>query len=157
MMFSPQPDDLCMIMKFLSNSPVCHITANTFPQLPLPSCVTITANQHFAVNRWNNSYAGSQDSKAAAATAGKAAAAAAAAAAANPINPNSAAAASQKQQQQQHQQLDHDKKSSDPQGTFSVSFLFVLLCHVWFLGLIYSFLLIKTHPTLSSTPICDFN
>lgn len=23
-------------MKFLSNSPICHLTANTFPQLPLP-------------------------------------------------------------------------------------------------------------------------
>ncbi len=58
MMFSPQPDDVCMIMKFLSNSPICHITANTFPQLPLPSVVTITANQHFAVNRWNSNYSG---------------------------------------------------------------------------------------------------
>ena len=58
MMFSPVPDDLCMIMKFLSNSPICHITANTFPQLPLPSVVTLTANQHFAVNRWNTGYAG---------------------------------------------------------------------------------------------------
>ena len=24
------------VMKFLSNSPICHLTANTFPQLPLP-------------------------------------------------------------------------------------------------------------------------
>jgi hypothetical protein len=58
MMFSPVPEDLCMIMKFLSNSPVCHITANTFPQLAAPSVVTVTTNQHFAVNRWNTSYAG---------------------------------------------------------------------------------------------------
>ena len=58
MMFSPVPDDVCMIMKFLSNSPICHITANTFPQLPLPSVVTVTANQHFAVNRWNTNYSG---------------------------------------------------------------------------------------------------
>ena len=29
-------------MKFLSNSPICHLTANTFPQLPLPRyCVRI--------------------------------------------------------------------------------------------------------------------
>ena len=47
-----------MIMKFLSNSPICHMTANTFPQLPNPSVVTITANQHFAVNRWNTNYSG---------------------------------------------------------------------------------------------------
>lgn len=57
-MFSPAPDDVCMIMKFLSNSPICHITANTFPQLPMPSVVTLTANQHFAVNRWNSNYSG---------------------------------------------------------------------------------------------------
>jgi len=43
-------------MKFLSNSPICHMTANTFPQLPNPSVVTLTANQHFAVNRWNTNY-----------------------------------------------------------------------------------------------------
>ena len=58
MMFSPVPDDVCMIMKFLSNSPICHITANTIPQLPLPSVVTVTANQHFAVNKWNTNYSG---------------------------------------------------------------------------------------------------
>ena len=77
MMFSPLPDDLCMIMKFLSNSPVCHITANTFPQLPLPSVVTITANQHFAVNRWNSNYAGAaaKEARGAAAAAEKAASA----------------------------------------------------------------------------------
>ena len=96
MMFSPAPDDVCMIMKFLSNSPICHITANTFPQvsyyaiwtcttqfnlvslltywpliidpcpffqLPLPSVVTITANQHFAVNRWNPNYSGTHNNK----------------------------------------------------------------------------------------------
>ena len=84
MMFSPVPDDVCMIMKFLSNSPICHITANTIPQvkcypksytyfvspilsilqlfsilqLPMPSVVTVTANQHFAVNKWNTNYSG---------------------------------------------------------------------------------------------------
>lgn len=58
MMFSSIPDDVCMSMKFLSNSPVCHISANTYPQLPLPSVVTVTASQQFAVNRWNPSYAG---------------------------------------------------------------------------------------------------
>jgi hypothetical protein len=58
MMFTPLPDDVCMIMKFLSNSPICHMTANTFPQLPNPSVVTVTANQHFAVNRWNTNYSG---------------------------------------------------------------------------------------------------
>ncbi|PSN35689.1 Neurobeachin [Blattella germanica] len=57
MMFSSVPEDVCMTMKFLSNSPVCHISANTYPQLPLPSVVTVTTSQQFAVNRWNSSYA----------------------------------------------------------------------------------------------------
>ncbi|XP_018329920.1 neurobeachin isoform X3 [Agrilus planipennis] len=57
MMFSSIPDDICMSMKFLSNSPVVHISANTYPQLPLPSVVTVTMHQQFAVNRWNSNYA----------------------------------------------------------------------------------------------------
>ena len=58
MMFNSSPEDVCMVsltflsikyhfhflhnfqvMKFLSNSPICHLTANTFPQLPLPRSV----------------------------------------------------------------------------------------------------------------------
>ncbi|XP_054709390.1 neurobeachin-like [Uloborus diversus] len=58
MMFSPITEEVCMIMKFLSNSPVCHISANTYPQLPLPSVVTISCNQNFAVNRWNPCFSG---------------------------------------------------------------------------------------------------
>ncbi|XP_017773305.1 PREDICTED: neurobeachin isoform X3 [Nicrophorus vespilloides] len=57
MMFSAIPDDVCMTMKFLSNSPICHISANTYPQLALPSVVTVTMHQQFAVNRWNSGYA----------------------------------------------------------------------------------------------------
>ncbi|CAH1393721.1 unnamed protein product [Nezara viridula] len=56
MMFTAVPDDICMTMKFPSNSAICHISANTYPQLPLPSVVTVTANHQFAVNRWNSSY-----------------------------------------------------------------------------------------------------
>jgi hypothetical protein len=58
MMFSSIPDDICMTLKFPSNSPICHISANTYPQLPLPSVVTVTTGQQFAVNRWNTNYAG---------------------------------------------------------------------------------------------------
>jgi len=58
MMFSSIPDDVCMTIKFPSNSPICHISANTYPQLPLPSVVTVTTGQQFAVNRWNTNYAG---------------------------------------------------------------------------------------------------
>lgn len=57
MMFSSIPDDVCMTMKFLSNSPIVHISANTYPQLPMPSVVTVTMHQQFAVNRWNSGYA----------------------------------------------------------------------------------------------------
>lgn len=53
LMFSGAPDDVCMTIKFMSNSPVCHISANTYPQLPMPSVVTVTAHQQFALNRWN--------------------------------------------------------------------------------------------------------
>ncbi|XP_043237730.1 neurobeachin-like isoform X3 [Amphibalanus amphitrite] len=53
MMFSAPPEDVCMIMKFVSNSPVVHISANTYPQLTVPSVVTVTQSQQFAINRWN--------------------------------------------------------------------------------------------------------
>uniref|UniRef100_T1J4P0 BEACH domain-containing protein n=1 Tax=Strigamia maritima TaxID=126957 RepID=T1J4P0_STRMM len=59
MMFATIPEDVCMIMKFLSNSPICHISTNTYQQLPLPSVVTITCNQNFAINRWNPNFTGS--------------------------------------------------------------------------------------------------
>lgn len=57
-MFSGVCEDVCMVMKFVSNSPVCHISANTYPQLPLPSVLTVTSNHQFALNRWNSNYAG---------------------------------------------------------------------------------------------------
>lgn len=43
-----------MSLKFWSNSPVLHISANVFPQQPHPSVITIMQNKHFAVNPWNN-------------------------------------------------------------------------------------------------------
>lgn len=58
MMFSAMPDDVCMSMKFHLNSPIIHISANTYPQLPLPSVVTVTAGHQFAINRWNCNYTG---------------------------------------------------------------------------------------------------
>lgn len=60
MMFTTPPDDVCMSMKFPSNSPICHISANTYAQLPMPSVVTVTANQQFAINKWNTSYTGTR-------------------------------------------------------------------------------------------------
>ena len=54
MMFTTVQDDVCMIMKFLSNSPVTHISANTHPAVPTPAAITITCNHNFAVNKWNH-------------------------------------------------------------------------------------------------------
>lgn len=56
MMFTSVQDDVCMIMKFLSNSPVTHVAANTHPAVPSPAVTTITCNHNFAVNRWNPNY-----------------------------------------------------------------------------------------------------
>ncbi|KAK3099516.1 hypothetical protein FSP39_005633 [Pinctada imbricata] len=56
MMFSTVQDDVCMIMKFLSNSPVTHIAANTHPAVPTPAVTTITCNHNFAINKWNSNY-----------------------------------------------------------------------------------------------------
>ncbi|KRZ41724.1 putative neurobeachin -like protein [Trichinella pseudospiralis] len=56
LMFQPVPDDICMIMKFISNSAVVHLSANTHAQLPNATVVSITASLGFALNRWNNNY-----------------------------------------------------------------------------------------------------
>ncbi|KAL4003863.1 Beige/BEACH domain family protein [Acanthocheilonema viteae] len=58
MMFQSCRDDLCMLMKFISNSSVVHISANTFAQLSHPTVVSITNNLIFALNRWNSNYTG---------------------------------------------------------------------------------------------------
>lgn len=56
MIFQSYSDDLCMLMKFISNSPVVHISTNTYPQLPNPTVVSISQNLVFALNRWNTTY-----------------------------------------------------------------------------------------------------
>ena len=53
-MFTPVTSEACMSLKFWSNSPVIHISANVFPQQPMPSVVTVLMNKQFAVNPWNN-------------------------------------------------------------------------------------------------------
>ncbi|VDK75906.1 unnamed protein product [Cylicostephanus goldi] len=55
-MFRRCEDDLCMLMKFISNSPVVFLAANTFQQLPQPTVVSVAQNLVFALNRWDNSY-----------------------------------------------------------------------------------------------------
>lgn len=57
-MFQPVADDLCMVMKFISNSPIVHLSANTFQQLTHPTVVSIAQNLGFALNRWNSQYSG---------------------------------------------------------------------------------------------------
>ncbi|VDD89192.1 unnamed protein product [Enterobius vermicularis] len=56
--FQPCQDDLCMLMKFISNSAVVHLSANTFVQLPNPTVLSIANNLVFALNRWNHNYSG---------------------------------------------------------------------------------------------------
>uniref|UniRef100_A0A8C6SE64 Neurobeachin n=1 Tax=Neogobius melanostomus TaxID=47308 RepID=A0A8C6SE64_9GOBI len=46
--------DVLMVLKFPSNSPVTHVSANTLPQLRAPAVVTVTCSGLFALNRWNN-------------------------------------------------------------------------------------------------------
>ena len=57
-MFSAPPEDVCMVLKFQSNSAIVHLSANTFPQLHLPSVVSISQNLQFSLNRWNHNYTG---------------------------------------------------------------------------------------------------
>ncbi|XP_058522747.1 lipopolysaccharide-responsive and beige-like anchor protein isoform X2 [Ochotona princeps] len=55
LMFTDQAQqDVIMVLKFPSNSPVTHVAANTQPGLANPAVITVTANRLFAVNRWHN-------------------------------------------------------------------------------------------------------
>lgn len=55
LMFKDQmQQDVIMVLKFPSNSPVTHVAANTLPHLTTPAVVTVTCSRLFAVNRWNN-------------------------------------------------------------------------------------------------------
>uniref|UniRef100_A0A6Q2X4A8 Neurobeachin n=1 Tax=Esox lucius TaxID=8010 RepID=A0A6Q2X4A8_ESOLU len=55
LMFKDQmQQDVIMVLKFPSNSPVTHVAANTLPHLSLPAAVTATCSRLFAVNRWHN-------------------------------------------------------------------------------------------------------
>nr|XP_043884201.1 lipopolysaccharide-responsive and beige-like anchor protein isoform X3 [Solea senegalensis] len=54
MMFTDQmQQDVIMVLKFPSNSPVTHVAANTQPGLTSPAIITVTANRIFAVNKWH--------------------------------------------------------------------------------------------------------
>uniref|UniRef100_A0A8C4I2A1 Neurobeachin b n=1 Tax=Dicentrarchus labrax TaxID=13489 RepID=A0A8C4I2A1_DICLA len=58
LMFKDQmQQDVIMVLKFPSNSPVTHVAANTLPHLTIPAVVTVTCSRVFAVNRWHNTVA----------------------------------------------------------------------------------------------------
>ncbi|KAM6961393.1 neurobeachin-like isoform 7-T7 [Aplochiton taeniatus] len=55
LMFKDQmQQDVIMVLKFPSNSPVTHVAANTLPHLTVPAVVTVTCSRLFGVNRWHN-------------------------------------------------------------------------------------------------------
>uniref|UniRef100_A0A8C3SGM0 Lipopolysaccharide-responsive and beige-like anchor protein n=1 Tax=Chelydra serpentina TaxID=8475 RepID=A0A8C3SGM0_CHESE len=55
LMFTDQAQqDVIMVLKFPSNSPVTHVAANTQSSLATPAVITVTANRLFAVNKWHN-------------------------------------------------------------------------------------------------------
>ncbi|XP_071470724.1 lipopolysaccharide-responsive and beige-like anchor protein isoform X2 [Marmota flaviventris] len=55
LMFTDQAQqDVIMVLKFPSNSPVTHVAANTQPGWAAPAVITVTANRLFAVNKWHN-------------------------------------------------------------------------------------------------------
>uniref|UniRef100_A0A8C7JL13 Neurobeachin n=1 Tax=Oncorhynchus kisutch TaxID=8019 RepID=A0A8C7JL13_ONCKI len=63
LMFKDQmQQDVIMVLKFPSNSPVTHVAANTLPHLSVPAAVTVTCSRLFAVNRWHNTGQGSLQS-----------------------------------------------------------------------------------------------
>lgn len=54
LMFTEQmQQDVIMVLKFPSNSPVTHVAANTQAGLTAPAIITVTANRLFAVNKWH--------------------------------------------------------------------------------------------------------
>lgn len=61
LMFTEQmQQDVIMVLKFPSNSPVTHVAANTQSGLTNPAVITVTANRLFAVNKWHG-LTGEQD------------------------------------------------------------------------------------------------
>ncbi|TRY56478.1 hypothetical protein DNTS_026453, partial [Danionella cerebrum] len=60
LMFTEQmQQDVIMVLKFPSNSPVTHVAANNQPGLSTPAVITVTANRLFAVNKWHGLTVGS--------------------------------------------------------------------------------------------------
>lgn len=47
------PEDVSMIMKFSSNAPIIHVSANTNPSLSSQLVVTISNKHDFSMNKYN--------------------------------------------------------------------------------------------------------
>ncbi|VDP86832.1 unnamed protein product [Echinostoma caproni] len=59
LMFSPLREEVCMVHKFYSNSPVVFLAAYTAPStIPQPGVVSVTANRTLVLSRWNCAAAG---------------------------------------------------------------------------------------------------
>uniref|UniRef100_F6X056 Uncharacterized protein n=1 Tax=Ciona intestinalis TaxID=7719 RepID=F6X056_CIOIN len=57
MMFKePEAQDVVMVLKFQSNSPVVYVAANTHPSLQIPAVFTCTKNLQFCINKWNQNF-----------------------------------------------------------------------------------------------------
>lgn len=54
LMFTEQmQQDVIMVLKFPSNSPVVYTSAHTQTGLASPAVVTVTANRIFSINKWH--------------------------------------------------------------------------------------------------------
>ena len=48
------PEDVSMIMKFSSNAPIIHVSANTNPALSIQAVIAISNKHDFSVNKYNS-------------------------------------------------------------------------------------------------------
>jgi hypothetical protein len=116
MMFTQHTEDVCMIMKFLSNAPVIYVSANT--SLPtylsptvttsqfIQSVVTISSKHEFSVNKYNHQAAQAQLSQTNAV---------------NNYNAYNEATGSNQQNQQQQQNPNSSISSQNLTGSVSAS------------------------------------
>ncbi|CAF1380580.1 unnamed protein product, partial [Rotaria sp. Silwood1] len=53
MMYNVTPEDVSMIMKFSSNAPIIHVSANTNPTLSIQAIITISNKHDFSINKYH--------------------------------------------------------------------------------------------------------
>ncbi|CAF3278946.1 unnamed protein product [Rotaria socialis] len=59
MMYNVSPEDVSMIMKFSSNAPIIHVSANTNPVHSIQAVVTISNKHDFSINKYHSNAGGS--------------------------------------------------------------------------------------------------